>query len=133
MKNRDIADIWNKYYLDAPYKVGCQSREEGYDCVSLVFTFYEKLGIDIEQYGKINRKNYLQYWDGSVEDTELLKIWAESLGEKINKAYRSAGDLLVCYFEKNKQWFLSIYLGNELCSFIIFLVHIIFDYLNWIS
>jgi len=118
MKNRDAAKIWNEHYLDAPYKVSGTNKEEGYDCVSLIFTFYEKLGIDIEKYGEINRKNYLQYWDGSLEDTELLKTWALSLGKQINKAYRNTGDLLICYFEEEKQWFLSIYLGNDLCSII---------------
>ena len=118
MRNRDVAKIWNEYYLDAVYKTGGQNKEEGYDCVSMIFTFYEHLGIDIKKYDKINRNNYLQYWDGSAEDTILLKDWALSLGKQIDKPYRNTGDLLICYFKKNKQWFLSIYLGNDLCSII---------------
>ena len=124
MKNRDVADVWNKYYLDVPYKIGGQNSEEGYDCISLVYTFYAKLGIDIyaihakTKYNQITPKNYLKYWNGSTEDTELLRDWALSLGEKVSEKYRIAGDLLICYFENEKQWFLSIYLGNDLCSII---------------
>ena len=118
MKNRDVADVWNKYYLDAPYKIGGQNSTEGYDCISMIYTFYAKLGIDISKYNKINTKNYLEYWDGSTEDTKLLRDWALSLGKKVDKKYQITGDLLICYFENEKQWFLSIYLGNDLCSII---------------
>ena len=124
MKNRNVADIWNKYYLGVSYKIGGQNSEEGYDCISLIYTFYAKLGIDIyaihakTKYNYITVKNYLKYWNGSTEDTELLRDWALSLGEKVSEKYRIAGDLLICYFENEKQWFLSIYLGNDLCSII---------------
>jgi len=125
MKNREVADVWNKYYLGVPYKIGGQNSEEGYDCISLIYTFYAKLGIDIyaihanTKYNYITAKNYLEYWNGSNEDTELIRDWALSLGKQVDKAYRSTGDLLVCYYKEQKQWFLSIYLGNDLCSFIL--------------
>ena len=122
MKNRDVANIWNKHFLDAPYSVGKNSKEDGYDCCSAVFSFYEKIGINITSFiyngAEINRNNYLNFWNGSKEDTILLKIWAESLGKEIKSSFRQTGDLFICYFDNSNQYFLSIYLGNNLCSLI---------------
>lgn len=123
-----LADLWREKYMDAPYKLGGQSKEEGFDCLSLILYMLWDIGADIPPFwspqpryaceypvrraGDIDITNYWQDYD-----LELLPEWFRTLGEEININFRTAGDLLLCRL-KNGQWMISMYLGNEHCTIV---------------
>jgi len=108
-----LAEIWNAEFIDAPYKLGGLSREEGYDCVSLTYALLCHLGADIKPYwGDIDITNYwIDY------NLELISEWVKTLGQEITVEFRQGGDILLCHLP-NGQWFSSVYLGSEHCAIV---------------
>ena len=113
--HRKIALLWNSEFIDAPYKLGGMSKEEGYDCVSMIYCLLFRLGMNIDiHWGK--KVNITNYWYG-------YKLWLlpkllRNMGEIVSIDHRKAGDILLCYFRNANQWGGVIYLGNEICGIV---------------
>lgn len=106
-----ITELWNSEYLGAKYALGGMTKEEGYDCFSLVWTILCKLGADIKPYWK--DYDITNYWVDY--DLELLPKWFKTLGAVVDKEFRSPGDVFLCKL-LNGQWLVSIYLGPDICA-----------------
>ena len=51
MKHK-FGTLFREEFFGAPYRLGGQSKDRGFDCISLVFTYYKKL-----------EKNFPDLWD----------------------------------------------------------------------
>lgn len=95
-------------FLDKPYFLGDVTK--GYDCVSLIHDFYNKLGIELpRQYGGFTLSNYAE---GIKQEDwpHLLKTYLQDLGIIVDVNYMLAGDLII--FERKGKVFPGIYVGN---------------------
>jgi len=108
-----LAEMWNKEFLGAPYKIGGMTKEEGFDCISLTYTLLCRLGADIKPFW--NNVDITNYWVNY--DLELIPTWIRTLGVPIKVEFRQAGDILLCQLT-NKQWLASIFLGGTNCAIV---------------
>lgn len=110
-----ISTRWNEQYIDAPFRLGGMTKEEGYDCVSMIYTMLCRLGADIRPYWgqTLDITNYWQPYR-----PWLIPGWIRSLGESVPVSFRRPGDILLCYFRNVGHWGGVIYLGNEICGIV---------------
>jgi cell wall-associated NlpC family hydrolase len=112
-RHHRLAEIWLADYLGAPYRLGGMSRQEGYDCLSLVFTLLCRLGADLKPFW--GERDITNYWIDY--DLEQLPEWVRSLGEEIDVRRRQPGDVLLCLLADG-QWHASVFLGQGLCTLV---------------
>jgi cell wall-associated NlpC family hydrolase len=96
MKRLRLAKVAAKF-VGAPYRLGGRSRNEGYDCLSLVLGLAEEWGIRIpEGFEGIEAGTYPAYWESDPESAKAMLIrFAASLGGEVLPHHAFAGDLLV--------------------------------------
>jgi cell wall-associated NlpC family hydrolase len=97
-------------YLNQPYFVG--DKTKGYDCISLIWDFYESFGIKLpHEFEDLNEGNYAEAWANDPKRAgQVMRRYLMSIGWEIGKNFYKAGDLLV--FEKEEEVFIGIYTGN---------------------
>jgi len=91
-----LVEIVGKY-TGAPYMLGGFSRDEGYDCFSLVLAFAEDLGVKVpNSFSGQTMETYSELW---VEDPKeakriMLELFGE-LGKEIAPHKAFASDVLI--------------------------------------
>ena len=102
-----------KILLEKKYKLG--GFKDGYDCLSLLLTFYESLGYKFPNEWKgWTRDNYAERWEKGEGRKELYKF-LHGLGVEVDINYAIEGDLLILNNDivANEMLVTSaIYLGN---------------------
>jgi len=104
-------------YVGAPYKLGGWSVEEGFDCISLIVTIGEDIGLEMpKNFGGYDRSNYMKIWmEEPSKAKELMLEFVASLGREIKPNFSSAWDLLVIVNKKSPTSFVvGINAGNGL-------------------
>lgn len=113
-----LAEI-SKEIVGAPYKLGGKSKEEGFDCLSMIFFFVDKWGISIpESFEGVTRDNYVEFWNKDQHEArEKLVKFLAYLGKKIKPDRVRSGDFVLC--TARDQTLTGIYLGQGkiLCIF----------------
>ena len=111
-----LVEITSKY-VGAPYKLGGWSVEEGFDCVSLIATIGEDIGLKMpKSFGDYDRSSYVEIWNKKpLEAKKLMLRFIASLGKEIESNFSSAWDLLVIMNRKDPLSFIvGINAGNGL-------------------
>jgi len=92
-----LADITKKC-VGAPYALGKENEGGGFDCLSLILWFCEKVGIDPpESFEGVTRESYAKLYklDRDKANAVFLRFIA-TLGDEIPASRAFAGDILVC-------------------------------------
>lgn len=102
MKKKPILSDITKNFIGAPYKLGGESRQEGYDCLSMIRCFYSYYGLTLGYPfidGKeLTKEGYMVYFSTHAEDGSWKAPYLRyllSLGKKVDKNYIRTGDLLI--------------------------------------
>jgi len=93
--NFRFADIARKY-VGCPYRLGGWSREEGYDCVSLIVSVLRDYGIDAPlAFEDLDKQNYADLWKQNKEQAKSILIrYLLRLGKDVNPCFAFTGDIL---------------------------------------
>lgn len=97
-------------YVDAPYKFGGQSVDDGFDCFSCMLAIGKELGAEIPlQVKGVTQEDYMeQISDDNV--VELLYEFMQAAGINIDPGHTVAGDLIL--FETLEGYALGLNVGN---------------------
>jgi len=108
--------IMTAKYVGTPYKLGGWSREEGFDCLSLMLSIADDRGIEVpEEFEGVTRETYAELWETNKKKAErLLFKFAASLGQEIPPHRAFAGDLLIAKSKADGSLVLAIHAGQSL-------------------
>lgn len=86
-----------KKYTGSPYKLGGSSREEGFDCLSLMLSIAEDHGVKVpETLEGANRENYAELWKSNRPKAIaiFLKL-VKTFGTEVPVGQMFAGDIVI--------------------------------------
>ena len=87
-----------EYFRGSPYKLGGKSRDEGYDCVSLILAFMRKYDVPIpNELDGMTEETYPAFWKMNVRKSEktLVRL-LNVLGDEV-RDFPLPGDLLLLW------------------------------------
>ena len=106
--NLKLGPLFRDKFFGAPYKLGGQSKEEGFDCASFVDNYYKELG---NEFPDLSDLYSIIHAGKSEKARELLWRRLFKVTESIPLGYVQPGDLVVFEVEDFGDY-PGIYLGN---------------------
>lgn len=105
-----IANIMVKF-VDSKYAV--DNPQLGWDCLNFTLTFYEDLGVEMpHEFEGWTTENYgIRVKEDPDKAHKMFEKFVTTLGEEINPAYMSRGDLLL-FRVKDFGVYAGVFLGN---------------------
>ena len=110
----NLREIINKY-VGIPHKLGSWDKEEGLDCLSLIYYIYKDFGIDLplEFSEGFTIDNYKDLWEQNTLRSLKAKLkYVASLGKEIKSKTMCVGDIIITQMED--QIAMGIYVGQNL-------------------
>jgi cell wall-associated NlpC family hydrolase len=102
--------LFRDEFFGAPYKLGGQSKEEGFDCVSFVERYSRELGSEIPDFSDL----YSMFDDKPGEAFKVMWKRLFKASEKIPPGRITPGDIAVVKIDGDS--YPSIYMGNNLIA-----------------
>ncbi len=109
MKNKP-GPLFRDKFFGAPYKSEGQSKEEGFDCLSLVGNYYRELG---NEFPDISDLYHMYRDEPEVRKEFFRRVWERifKVTKEVPLGYIQAGDLLA-FEARDFGDYPGIYLGN---------------------
>ena len=103
-----------KKYVGCPYKLGGNTCEEGFDCLSLIFAIASDLNLPIkESYWGVTLSSYSELWQSQPEKAKrLLLRFISSLGKAVPVEKAFVGDLLI--LDTGGELLVAMHAGHDL-------------------
>lgn len=109
-----LGPLLRNKFLGAPYKLGGQSKREGFDCFSFIYCFYKELGFDMpDGIDGVSATDYMDLWERDEEAAKkVMWNYINTFTDLISISNMAFGDIVVIKLE-NGNLYPSIYGGND--------------------
>ena len=124
-KRIPFSEVSSKY-VGAPYGLGGFSREEGFDCLSLIISIGRDLKINMPMtFGGYDVETYPSLWESDVRKAKVLLLnYVMGIGEEIPVGRLYVPDLVMVEDEEDFFFGIAAGNGNILSAFINFGVQV---------
>jgi cell wall-associated NlpC family hydrolase len=112
-----LGPLFRDKFFGAPYKLGGRSKEEGFDCFSLIYCFHEQCGFDMpEGIDGVSATDYVDLWNKDEEDAKrVMWNYINAFTKPVPMGKMLPGDITV-FRTPDDDIYPGIYVGNNMVA-----------------